>query len=45
MGVESRVFDRRVQSIQRTAEQSGFQMRQSVMREELWLDKVKKVAG
>ena len=44
-GVESRGFDRRVNLIQRASEKMGYATRQDVMREELWLDKVKKSAG
>ncbi len=44
-GVESRGFDRRVKLIQQASEQMGYLARRDVMREELWLDKVKKSAG
>lgn len=44
-GIESRAFDQRIQAIQKAAGQSSYQSRQDVMREELWLDKVKKTAG
>ena len=44
-GVQSQRFDRRVILIQRASEQTGYSARQDVMREELWLDKVKKSAG
>ena len=44
-GVQSQRFDRRVILIQRASEQTGYSARQEVMREELWLDKVKKSAG
>jgi preprotein translocase subunit SecA len=44
-GVASKDFDRRVRRIQQVAEKVGYQSRREVMREELWLDKVKKAAG
>jgi len=44
-GRSSRKFDQRVQVIQKAAEKVGYRSRRDVMREELWLDKVKKAAG
>ena len=44
-GVNSKAFDRRILRLQNLAEADAYQVRQSVMREELWLDKIKKVAG
>ena len=45
VGIESRSFDVRIQQIQKIAEKESYQQRQSVMREELWLDKIKKLVG
>lgn len=44
-GIVSRAFDRRIQTIQASAEKASYQARQEVMREEFWLDKVKKSVG
>jgi preprotein translocase subunit SecA len=44
-GSTSPNFDRRMSQIQKAAEKVSWQSRQDVMREELWLDKVKQAAG
>lgn len=44
-GSESKWLDRRIIQLQQKAEQINFKRRLEAMREELWLDEVKKVAG
>lgn len=44
-GTRSQRFDRRIRQVQANAELASYRMRQGVMREELWLDKIKKLAG
>jgi preprotein translocase subunit SecA len=44
-GIESTWLDRRMSQLQRKVEQANFKRRIEAMREELWLDKVKKVAS
>ena len=44
-GIESTWLDRRMSQLQKKVEQANFKRRIEAMREELWLDKVKKVAS
>ncbi|MCL4139822.1 UNVERIFIED_CONTAM: hypothetical protein GTU68_062100 [Idotea baltica] len=44
-GTTSQGFDQRITKIQKAAEKVSWRSRQDVMKEELWLDKVKKAAG
>ena len=44
-GATNRNFDASIRQIQQKAEEEGLKQRESVMREELWLDEVKKAVG
>ena len=44
-GIANQNFDRQIEAIQKRAEAASYQSRQEIMREELWLDNIKKAVA